>query len=839
MKSTDRPLPLENEVGWLCRLARSLRRSSAADADDLAQDALLAALRSRPAGDRSLRGWLATALRNLVRQGHRAAERRARRERAAAEPEALPSAADLVLRLHARRRVLDALEALAEPYRETLLLCYFEGLSPAAIAAKKGVPLPTVRSRLARGQAKLRERLDREFGAATSAWLLAVAPFSSGSLLSVAAASTLAGVTIVNAKLAVAVAAVLVTGSAAVFWPSSAADPPPTAPALPKKSAPGPAEAPALALAEEAAREVATATEAPSTPAGAAGAASPADVIAVAAGQVLDCDGMPLGGFLVAFVADGAGGRERAIARSDGAGRFEVALPHLDGRLLAAEPGFVTVFSTRPGGNGARDCLVVAAPAVAVAGAVVDAGGAPLANASVAVDIPDAIRRRVPAALSRSRVETFEARSDGSGRFDLGVVPSLAEARINAVLTGYARRALPVPREAATDLEIVLERPATAGPILRGKVVDPTGAAVAGAFVSAGRTTAETDSLGLFELPARFDPEESSARVFAVKEGFGPARAEAPLAGGTAAFPDFLVLELAAEAGAISGLVLGPDGQPFGAAQVWIADPTHFGYDGASLAVLLENLLAPGEEGTFRKLAVRADGTFTIDGLDARSYEVAAVDPESMLFVRRAGVPAGTRDVVLRLPADGLYPLVSGRVIGRTGAPVAGAQVRATRDLFFRPGGIWMDCGARAVTDPAGAFELTGVPKDGVYLRVDGDGIEPTEFAHGRERLADEAGRVEGLEIVVTRCLDLALELLDAAEADEFAVVDADGTALNVAVVEEGGRSSNTHGRLVEGRSGVVQVPETGATVVLYRADAEIRRLPLVFAREGVTIIRG
>src|SRR5205085_374323 len=53
---------------------------------------------------------------------------------------------------------------LAEPYRQTILLRYFEGLPVEDVARRMDVPLDTTRSRISRGLAKLRERLSREFG---------------------------------------------------------------------------------------------------------------------------------------------------------------------------------------------------------------------------------------------------------------------------------------------------------------------------------------------------------------------------------------------------------------------------------------------------------------------------------------------------------------------------------------------------------------------------------------------------------------------------------------------------------------------------------------------------
>ncbi|MEL6430901.1 MAG: sigma-70 family RNA polymerase sigma factor, partial [Planctomycetota bacterium] len=90
--------------------------------------------------------------------------RRAQREQRGSRDEALPSAAELTERAEAQRLVVDALLDLDGPTREALMLRYHEGLAPAEIARALGQPAGTVRARLSRGLARLRERLDERAG---------------------------------------------------------------------------------------------------------------------------------------------------------------------------------------------------------------------------------------------------------------------------------------------------------------------------------------------------------------------------------------------------------------------------------------------------------------------------------------------------------------------------------------------------------------------------------------------------------------------------------------------------------------------------------------------------
>src|SRR5262249_46350876 len=134
------------------------------DADDLLQDTALRALRSPPSRPAGLGAWLAGILRRLAL--NRPPDQRPRRAPAPPAPPraTAPPADETLIHAESLRRVTDALLRLDHPYREVLLLRYFEALSPAAIASRTATPLATVKSRLQRGLALLRQQLDRTPG---------------------------------------------------------------------------------------------------------------------------------------------------------------------------------------------------------------------------------------------------------------------------------------------------------------------------------------------------------------------------------------------------------------------------------------------------------------------------------------------------------------------------------------------------------------------------------------------------------------------------------------------------------------------------------------------------
>lgn len=152
---------------FLRRLAYRLVREEGL-AEDLVQETWRTWLERAPAGLSEPRAWMAKVLRNLAFNARREMERRSARELATARTEGVEPETDGTL--EAQAKLVDALRTLEEPYRSTLLQRYYHDLAPKEIAERGGVPLDTVKSRLARGLAKLREDLDRRYGGDRGAW---------------------------------------------------------------------------------------------------------------------------------------------------------------------------------------------------------------------------------------------------------------------------------------------------------------------------------------------------------------------------------------------------------------------------------------------------------------------------------------------------------------------------------------------------------------------------------------------------------------------------------------------------------------------------------------------
>lgn len=217
--------------GWMKRLATSLVGSEAA-AEDLVQEAWIAALRSPPDEGRPVRPWLRQVLRNLARMRWRGDERRAVREQAMAPAAPEPTPEDLAARVATQRRLADLVLALDEPLRRVVLLRYVEGLSSTEIGSREGLPPGTVRWRVKRALELVRERLDRDADGDRRTWQLAMVPIVTAPGTAPAKAGLIAGaITVTTTKIitATAVTAAVVVAAVALGRDRAGAAPPPAA----------------------------------------------------------------------------------------------------------------------------------------------------------------------------------------------------------------------------------------------------------------------------------------------------------------------------------------------------------------------------------------------------------------------------------------------------------------------------------------------------------------------------------------------------------------------------------------------------------------------------------
>lgn len=168
-RSTLGPLLSNAELEREAALARTLAERLLFDAD-LAEDAIqqtwLAVLEHPPRDPEHAGGWFTAIAKNCALKILRTRGRAARREHLAPATDSIePSPLETLDHVDLVATLRDEVEKLAEPYRKTLKQRFYEGIPPRRIAEIEGLTVDAIRSRLQRGLAMLRDRLEARAGA--------------------------------------------------------------------------------------------------------------------------------------------------------------------------------------------------------------------------------------------------------------------------------------------------------------------------------------------------------------------------------------------------------------------------------------------------------------------------------------------------------------------------------------------------------------------------------------------------------------------------------------------------------------------------------------------------
>jgi RNA polymerase sigma-70 factor (ECF subfamily) len=680
---------------WLQRLARRLV-SDPASADDAVQDTWVAALESTRPRAGSIRGWLARVMHNVVAQSARSESARRAREAAVARAEALPGAREALERAQALRGLVDALVELDEPYRSTLLLRYHDGLSAPEIARMQGIASSTVRNRIRRGVAALREKLERRHG---SAWIVLIAPMLDAPLrtahVAPAAAGlvstsllTLAGALAMLKTLSYTLASVVVV--ALVWWGYSAQ---PAAPQPASATAPADASPELLSIASQSSAEPVDArVESPSPSAPVASPSKLSGVTTLIVSAIWESDRGPAQGVNVKLMPWGA--RDPFLAQ-------RVATTGADGRTTFENlaPGNMGIYGDRGGGDSVvvaagetREFEFVIPRGITVRGRVVDTeqhavGGARIWLSDYGND------------TEGSEVAT----ADADGRFVLRDVEEghglAARASGHAPSEGYRINGKP-----GNEVEITISMPGAGGAV-RGLVRDPRGEPVARARVLVGRegSNSRVDDRGrvLFGAPCVFTWTDANGK-FEV-DGLPLARADVAVRA-----PGFAMWSGGAliEAGRAAELAI--DLGPAAAIEGTVRDSS-----GAPAAGVFVGI---GRYGDFASSQTHtaSDGAFRFDSLSAGEHEVRAGDEKRGNAATRIVVETGGTARWDALLSNG--GSVAGRVLDEEGKPLAGMLVGA---IEHGRTGLHL----RSATSGAdGSFELDNWPAaaDAIEVREKG-----------------------------------------------------------------------------------------------------------------------
>ncbi|MEM7200566.1 MAG: sigma-70 family RNA polymerase sigma factor [Planctomycetota bacterium] len=833
------PDELLAEIGWVRALALRVV-ADAHVADDLAQDAMLVALRGGADGPRpeSRRRWLAAVVRHLSRTRRRGERRRVRREAEVAKEAVAPATVELIERAAMQRELVGALLELDEPYRSTLLLRFFEGCSQRDIATRLGVPTSTVGSRIAEGLKRLRRRfgVERSGAGALIAWLQrpAAAGFPAWlpgvALMALQTKLLFGGVFLAG----VVIATVVGWGGGAAGEPVAAAEPAASLPASPVVDA---------VVASDARQRV---TSVPSAP-GASGDRRAFHEIPEHAGlenrrtrvrgQVIDLSGTPVGGVEVRV----SGWNDKAESTTPGVttdamGKFETeGLTPLTVRVH--DERYATVMAGAIERPPSGDAIVVAALRVPLGGVVVDADGAPIAGAhitvqaDVAADLP-----RTGRDVTTSRLVVPEAHSDELGLFRLDGVAMVEKAHLVVRAPGFILRILPMPVGGDAAMVVVLERGSDRPFTITGHVVLEDGSPAVGAYVSTGTMASTADASGYFVIDLepwvsfRAD-EDKVVTVTAVRDGLRPTSRtlssirEARASG----WPDDIVLELGGAPLTIRGVVVDEEGEPVRGVLVELAEPSSFGFihaEGmpASFGVprTQEQLAGGGEART------HAGGGFTLGGLLDRPYALRVLQRPSLLATVTPPIDAGAQDARIVLDRRGLGT-IAGRIVDRHGRGVGGVRVAVSCKRL-----VELVIGRSVVSEDDGSFALEDVTTDPAFLRLEGDAIVPELF-----RELPDGADLAALELTVGRRRRVQFEWGDAAgRGDVLQVVDEHGAPLVMMRLQGGGMGEVPTVEFQETPTEVLVVSDRATHAVVTRDGQEVQRLRLRLAANELNLVR-
>lgn len=735
------------EFAWVRRLSLRLC-SDAANADDLTQEVLLAGVAQPPRDGIPVRRWLAGIARRKARMAARSAARRAFHERSVTESYAQPGTQELLERLEEHRHVADAVARLREPYRTTLLQRYVEDLTPTQIAARSGEPLSSVKTRLSRGLALLRNDLESSRG---PHWYAALLPLSRTEPISPSTSlSTLVGHAMTLKQGLALFALALVAFVGFLVWPTTQRSTT-TAPSHPMASeetismaarqleSPSKLESPSLP-ADVSSRSILSGTEpllsadqreqapaAPDTP-----------VLTHIKVSVFTPFGEPLADALIEQTSlggplDSPYGSESSPAQvhelgrtgPDGTLAVKLISPQHRSRLSVVAGGLGTLVHgivpefTR----GNYDVALVAGPVRVVDGVVTDETGALVEGATVQLFCFEDFSARIGLPMPMQVELIGSATTDTEGRFRFLAAPEspLTYLRVDAIGHEYDMVSAADRGDASVTIPLIRTRQGETA--LRGRVVRTDGKSPTGALVAlppVGESARVTSDKGLFELSLSARTSNKVA-VHATLPGFLPAIYERPAG---EPWPEDLVLEFGEQALAIRGTVVDHEGRPLEGIQVGVENGTSFGlvFDPGSTTTmrvqLVEDLAATSGTATGM---THEDGTFEIDGLLARAYTLFVLEPGTLRRTVSKPVEAGQSGIQLRLDRSDPSGPIAGRVTDRQGAPVTGVQVTARR-----PNPLKGKSAAQRVppptmtTDADGRFRFEDCVYEGAALQCSG-----------------------------------------------------------------------------------------------------------------------
>ncbi|MEZ5988284.1 MAG: carboxypeptidase regulatory-like domain-containing protein [Planctomycetota bacterium] len=418
------------------------------------------------------------------------------------------------------------------------------------------------------------------------------------------------------------------------------------------------------------------------------------------------------------------------------------------------------------------------------------------------------------ASVARSWTFRDDVLTDGAGRYALAVSERSGYVALHVRAEGYVEQVEPIA-VGVERLDVVLRR----GGSVKGRVVDGSGAAIAGAYVAAGASytarqgigntdwiRAEVDRNGFFEADGLDPMHVYSLYMRAPGRGTKVYILPRRLAAGEVL--DVGDLRLLA-AGGVEGRVVDDEGQPVAGMEVSLA-----GHNADADRLLQGTTAAPLGEGRdnrhvyqfeMRDSRSAADGSFRFTGVAAGTYELR--------INRRGGDPIELSGVEVR-DGEVTEGLVLRLVVGLT---IEGRVVRADGQPL--PKDTWM----MVMANGPGQYQQGEYRSDGTFrFESMKEGLVTVSVLKPPEGFAARPARN-----VAAGAKDVEIVLVRAAEVSGK-VVDADGKPVAgafVSAMAKGGPSQAlVHRTDAEGRFSIEVLPDFVGRITVSMPNQPMRQ---------------
>ena len=527
-------------------------------------------------------------------------------------------------------------------------------------------------------------------------------------------------------------------------------------------------------------------------------------------GQTLDVQGQA-----VPFVDLRFESSSKIVATSDASGHFELRRnpKTKDVTLVAFGKQFATVVGCRLRVDSAAKLqYVVVAPAINLAGKVLDEDQKPLAKVSISSSRWSAEKNGFPFSLDRGVQPTQPLASDAEGSFTYSSIPRIEGSIIEFRLAGYQNTTLPLPGYDQSDLRITLKQEALSAEI-KGRVLLPDLSPAAGASVGFHGAQTKTDEWGNFEL--EFNRDQWSYR-----EGQEPlAMAAALLPYGTAVLmdcaerinaespdlPQDLELILGPKALSIRGRVINHEGSPLSGWKIRLKGELVLSHGGRMPARTAERLV------NSRPVRSDSEGNFEIPGVLDREYELWAHDDRRMLSIQPLlGVRGGQEDVRLILGEDDFYPKLGGIVVDSAGNPMSAAKVSISLVTNRSKNGSSSNSSGVLITDKTGRFTLENIGKYEISVQVSGEELVTINYQ------VEEQYDPLAMRLVALRRCHFRLFIAGVGEEQQHVQFeDANGKPLSITSYSSNGSLSSSRVKVDPKKPGTRAVSEAAVALLV------------------------